>query len=37
MSSVTKFLSDFISANRKEYITNKVLLRLIENWRAVLD
>ena len=37
MSSVTKFLSDFISAYRKGYSTNHVLLRLIENWKAALD
>ena len=37
MSSVTNFLSDFISAYRKGYSTNHVLLRLIENWKAVLD
>ena len=37
MSSVTNFLSDFISAYRKEYSTNHVLLILIENWKAALD
>ena len=37
MSSVTNFLSDFISAYRKGYSTNHVLLRLIGNWNAVLD
>ena len=37
MSSVTNFLSDFISAYRKGYSTNHVLLRLIENWKAALD
>ena len=37
MSSVTNFLSDFIPAYRKEYSTNHVLLRLIENWKAALD
>ena len=37
MSSVTNFLSDFISAYRKGYSTNHVLLRLNENWKAVLD
>ena len=37
MSSVTNFLSDFISAYRKGYSTNHPLLRLIENWKAVLD
>ena len=31
MSSVTKFLSDFISSYRKGYSTNHVLFRLIEN------
>ena len=37
MSSVTNFLSDFVSAYRKGYITNHVLLRLIENCKAALD
>ena len=37
MSSVTNFLSDLISAYRKGYSTNHVLLRLNENWKAVLD
>ena len=37
MSSVTNFLSDFISAYRKGYSTNHVLLRLIENRKAALD
>ena len=37
LSSVTNFLSDFISADRKGYSTNHVPLRLIENWKAVLD
>ena len=37
MSSVTNFLSDFISAYRKGYSTNHVVLRLIENWKAALD
>ena len=37
MPSVTNFLSDFISAYRKGYSTNHVLLRLIENWKAALD
>ena len=36
-ASVTKFLSDFISAYRKRYSTNHVLLKLIENWKAVID
>ena len=34
---MTKFLSDFISAYRKRYSTNHVLLRLTENRKAVLD
>ena len=37
MSSVTNFLSDFISAYRKGNSTNHLLLRLIENWEAALD
>ena len=37
MSSVTNFLSDFISAYRKGCSTNHVLLRLIENWKAASD
>ena len=37
MSSVTNFLSDFISADRKGYSTNHVLLRLVENWKVALD
>ena len=37
MSSVTNFLSDFISAYRKGYSTNHKLLRLSENWKAALD
>ena len=37
MSSVTKFLSDFISAYRKSYSTNHVVLKVIENWKAALD
>ena len=37
MSSVTNFLSDFISAYRKGNSTNHLLLRLIENWKAALD
>ena len=37
MSSVTNFLSDFISAYRKGHSTNHVLLRLIEKWKAALD
>ena len=34
---MTSFLSDFISAYRKGYSTNHVLLKLIENWKAALD
>ena len=30
-------LSDFMSAYRKWYNTNYVLIRLIENWRKALD
>ena len=30
------FLSDFISAYRKGYSTNHVLIRLIENWKTTL-
>ena len=37
MSSVASFVSDFLSAYRKGYSTNHVLLRLIENWKAALD
>ena len=37
ISSVTNFLSDFISAYRKGYSTNHVLLRLIGNWKAALN
>ena len=37
MSLVTNFLSDFISAYRKGYCTNHVVLRLTENWKAALD
>ena len=29
--------SDYFSTHRKEYSTNHVYLRLIENWKAVLD
>ena len=32
-----KFLSDFISACRKVYFINNVLIRLIENWKTTLD
>ena len=32
-----KFLSDFISAYRKGYSTNHVLIRLVENWKLALD
>ena len=31
------FLSKFISAYRKSYSTNHVLIRLIENWKKSLD
>ena len=34
---VDKLLSGFISASRKAYSTNHVLLRLIEQWESVLD
>ena len=34
---MTKFLSDIISAYRKGYSTNHVLLRLIEDWKTALD
>ena len=37
MPSVTNFLSNFISAYRKGYSANRVLLRLIENWKAALE
>ena len=30
-------LSDFMSAYRKGYSANHVLIRLIENWRKTLD
>ena len=36
-AKVATFLSDFISAYRKGYSTNQVLLRLTENWKAALD
>ena len=36
-AKVATFLSDFISAYRKGYSTNQMLLRLIENWKAALD
>ena len=32
-----EFLSDFISACRKGYSTNHVLISLIENWKTTLD
>ena len=32
-----EFLSDFISAYRKGYSTNQVLIRLIEDWKTSLD
>ena len=34
---VDKYLSDFISANRKAYSVNDVLIRFIENWKQSLD
>ena len=34
---VNSFLSEFISAYRKTYSTNRVLIRLIENWKKSLD
>ena len=34
---VNTFLSNFISAYRKSYSTNHVLIRLIENWKKSLD
>ena len=34
---VESFLSIFISAYRKKYSTNSVLIRLIETWRVNLD
>ena len=34
---VNSFLSEFISAYRKTYSTNHVLIRLIENWKNSLD
>ena len=33
---VNTFLSKFISAYRKSYSTNHVLIRLIENWKKSL-
>ena len=33
---VGKYLSDFISANRKAYSVNHVLIRFIENWKKSL-
>ena len=35
--SLIKFLPDLISAQRKENSTNRVLLRLIGNWKTTLD
>ena len=32
-----EFLSDFISVYRKEYSINHVLIRLIENWKTMLN
>ena len=37
MNQVNTFLSIFISAYRKSYSTNHVLIRLIENWKKLLD
>ena len=37
VSFSNEFLSDFISAYRKEYSTNHVLIRLIENWKTTQD
>ena len=37
LSFSNEFLSDFISACRKRYSTNHVLIRLIENWKTTLD
>ena len=34
---MNSFLSEFISAHRKTYSTNHVLIRLIENWKKSLD
>ena len=36
-SFVDNFLSVFISAYRKTYSSNQVLIRLIENWKQSLD
>ena len=36
-SNAESFLSKFISAYRKSYSSNHVLLRLIENWKKSLD
>ena len=36
-SYAESFLSKFISAYRKSYSSNHVLLRLIENWKKSLD
>ena len=36
-SYAESFLSKFISAYRKSYSSNNVLLRLIENWKKSLD
>ena len=37
MNYVNTFLSKFISAYRKSYSTNHVLIRLIENWKKSLE
>ena len=34
---VNTFLSKFVSAYRKSYTTNHVLIRLTENWKKSLD
>ena len=37
MNYVNTFLSKFISAHRKSYSTNHVLIPLIENWKKSLN
>ena len=37
MSYFEKYLSPFISAYRKSYSTQQVLIRLLEEWREKLD
>ena len=34
---IDSFLSEFISAYRKTYSTDQILIRLIENWKKSLD